>query len=206
MSYVEKRKGKKMSEEQKKKISITRTKNKKYEFCKICNKQKSKTIKELCQSCSGKIRATKFVNPMKGKKLSDEHKMKLLTSQKRDFTKPEQKVFEAYGYYGLKYTGDKSKWVRFKDGHSKNPDFIFGNYKIVIEVFGDYWHKGEDPNILIKKYEEIGYRCLVLWEHEINSESIDCLSETINQFINYDNYLPYCNMEDNDYGERFIVV
>lgn len=105
---------------------------------------------------------------------------------------------------GLKYTGDRKIWVKFKDGKSKNPDFIWGDYKICVEVFGDYWHKGEDINSLIKKYEKIGWRCLVLLESEIKKESISSLSEIINQFINYDDYFPYCDKDDVDYERRVI--
>lgn len=142
---------------------------------------------------------------MKGKKLSQEHKIKLLQSRKTSFTKPEIKVFESYSNLGLIYTGDRKKWIKFKDGTFKNPDFIFGDFQICIEVFGDYWHRGEDPNILVAKYEEVGWRCLVLWEKEIKYHSIDSLSERINQFINYDNYI-YSDKECGDYGDRFIVL
>ena len=143
---------------------------------------------------------------MKGKKLTEEHKIKLLLSQNnKTINKPEKKVFESYGSFGLKYTGDGSKWVIFKDGRFKNPDFVFGNYNVCIEVYGNYWHRNDDPELLINKYKEIGWRCLVLWEKEINKKSLWLLSETINQFINYDNYFPYCNVDDSDYGERFIL-
>jgi G:T-mismatch repair DNA endonuclease (very short patch repair protein) len=107
-----------------------------------------------------------------------------MKSQKTNFTKPEIKVFESYKKYGLEYTGDRTKWVKFKDGCVKNPDFIIKDKRIVIEVFGDYWHKGEDPNILIKKYNEIGYYCIVLWESDIKSNSLESLKELIDSIIN----------------------
>jgi G:T-mismatch repair DNA endonuclease (very short patch repair protein) len=202
--YSEKLK-KPMTEEQKEKISISKTKNIKYIYCKNCGYSKPKTNRNLCISCAQKIRASKFENPMKGKKLSEDHKIKLLSSQKLSHTKPEIKVFEAYGTLGLKYTGDRKFWVKFKNGKLKNPDFVFGDYRICVEVFGDYWHKGEDTNELINKYDEIGWRCLILWESEIKKESISSLSEIINQFINYDNYFPYYDENDIDYGQRFIA-
>jgi len=203
--YADKLKGVKKSKSHRENISISKTKNKKYDKCTLCNADKSKTNRNKCRSCAQKIRATKFTNGMKGRKLSEWHKMRLLSSQGKSFNKPERKVFEAYGRCGLLFTGDRKLWLKFKDGTSKNPDFIFDKYKICIEVYGDYWHRNDDPNDIIKKYEEIGWRCLVLWESEINRESISSLSEVINQFINYDNYFPYCNKGDIDYAGRFIV-
>jgi G:T-mismatch repair DNA endonuclease (very short patch repair protein) len=192
------------SEEHKMNISKSKLKNTKYTNCQICNNIKSKTNRKLCVSCAQKIRAKNYVNGMKGRKLSEEHKIKLLQSTKTSFTKPEMKVLDSYSGLGLIYTGDRKKWIRFKDGSFKNPDFIFGNFQICVEVFGDYWHKNEDPNILVNKYEEVDWRCLVLWEKEIKKHSIYSLSERINQFINFDNYI-YSDRESDDYADRFIV-
>jgi very-short-patch-repair endonuclease len=50
----------------------------------------------------------------------------------------------------------------------KIPDFTNVNgKKQLIEVFGDYWHKGENPQDKIDEYKKVGFECLVLWEHEI---------------------------------------
>jgi len=63
----------------------------------------------------------------------------------------------------LLYVGNYGFFVR-----SKNPDFILYDKDIskCIELFGDYWHKGEDPNVKIKYYKSQGYDLLVIWEHE----------------------------------------
>lgn len=61
----------------------------------------------------------------------------------------------------FKYVGDFYCWIA-----GKNPDFIDFKNKKIIELFGDYWHKGEDPQIRIDHYKKYGYDCLVLWEHE----------------------------------------
>ena len=201
--YSEKLINKSFSEEHKKKISVSKTKHESYQICQKCGKIKSKTTRKLCGSCSQQIRVCNFSNPMKGRKLTDEHKKKLLIIQNKSINKPEKKILDSYGSLGLKYTGDRSKWVTFKDGKVKNPDFVFENYNICIEAYGNYWHRNDDPKLLINKYEEIGWRCLVLWEKEINENSLWSLSEIINQFINYDNYFPYCNIDDDDYGGRW---
>ena len=205
--FSEKLKNRIFSDEHKQKISLSKTKNRKeiYQICQKCGEIKGKSERKLCKKCSQKIRVINFINPMKGKKLTEEHKMKLLLARQNNKTinKPEKKVLESYGKLGLKYTGDRSKWVKFKDGKIKNPDFVFENYNICIEVYGNYWHKNDNPELLINKYKEIGWRCLVLWEKEINENSLWSLSEIINQFINYDNYFPYCNMDDLDYDMRY---
>jgi len=54
-----------------------------------------------------------------------------------------------------------------------NPDFTnINGQKKVIELFGDYWHKGEDPQIKINRYSEYGFDCLVIWEHELEHKEI----------------------------------
>lgn len=52
------------------------------------------------------------------------------------------------------------------------PDFTHKRDKCVIEMFGDYWHTlspepklGEEERR--SRYREAGYRCLVIWEHEL---------------------------------------
>jgi hypothetical protein len=48
------------------------------------------------------------------------------------------------------------------------PDFMnVDGKKKLIEVFGDYWHKGENPEVRIARFEEYGFKTLILWEHEI---------------------------------------
>lgn len=62
----------------------------------------------------------------------------------------------------------------------KVPDFVYENGKKAIEVFGDYWHRGEDPQDRIEAFADHGWDCLVIWEHELNETS---LIDKINQFF-----------------------
>lgn len=65
----------------------------------------------------------------------------------------------------FEYVGDGSFWVG-----RLNPDFKNNNgEKKVIEVFGDYWHKGEDPKDRIDAFGRLGYDCMVIWEHELKN-------------------------------------
>lgn len=71
------------------------------------------------------------------------------------------------------YVGDGSFFI-----HGFNPDFIHSEgKKIIVEIFGDYWHdpkrKGIPPSMLepnrhaiFKKY---GWQLVVIWEHELSS-------------------------------------
>jgi len=57
----------------------------------------------------------------------------------------------------------------------KCPDFMNVNgKKKLIELYGDYWHEGENPQERIDYFKQYGFDTLVLWEHEIrdNPESI----------------------------------
>uniref|UniRef100_A0A6M3M3M8 Uncharacterized protein n=1 Tax=viral metagenome TaxID=1070528 RepID=A0A6M3M3M8_9ZZZZ len=62
-----------------------------------------------------------------------------------------------------KYTGDFSFMIG-----GKNPDFVnINGQKKCIELFGDYWHKGQDPKDREKIFAEYGWDTLVIWEHEL---------------------------------------
>jgi very-short-patch-repair endonuclease len=93
-----------------------------------------------------------------------------------------------------KFSGDFSVWV---DG--KNPDFVNENEKLIIEMFGDFWHgekhrrhnysdfstNYEHELQRIQHFEKNGYRCLVIWEHEL--ENIEKVKEKIKLFCNQQN-------------------
>lgn len=77
--------------------------------------------------------------------------------------KPEQIILDLLNemYPGeWKYTGDFSFMI-----NGRNPDFANCNgQKKVIEFWGDYWHKGEDPEDRKAIFREFGYDTLVIWE------------------------------------------
>lgn len=64
-----------------------------------------------------------------------------------------------------KFTGDFSFMI-----NGKNPDFTnINGQKKLIELFGDYWHKGEDPNDRINIFKPFGWDTLVIWECELKN-------------------------------------
>lgn len=121
------------------------------------------------------------LNGMFGKKLTESHIKALHGGWRNKKTRPEKMMERMCTQYGFKYVGDRSYKIKFSDGRLKYPDFVMPSMKIAIEVFGDYWHRGEDPKELIEKYAKIGWKCLVVWESELHSEKIH--PETIEDFL-----------------------
>ena len=53
----------------------------------------------------------------------------------------------------------------------KIPDFVNVNgKKKAIDLFGDYWHEGEDPQVRIDLFKKYGWDLLVIWEHELKDK------------------------------------
>lgn len=64
------------------------------------------------------------------------------------------------------------EWKFVGDGKviisGKNPDFINVNgQKKIIELFGDYWHRGQSPQDRADIFKPFGYKTLVIWEREL---------------------------------------
>ena len=50
----------------------------------------------------------------------------------------------------------------------KCPDFMnINGKKKIIELYGDYWHKGQNPQARIGLFAEYGYSTLIVWEHDL---------------------------------------
>jgi len=77
----------------------------------------------------------------------------------------------------MKYTGDYS----FTIG-GKCPDFISTNgQKKIIELYGDYWHRNDDPQDRIDLFKQYGYDTLIIWEHEL--KDMDKLYVKLDEFM-----------------------
>ena len=76
-----------------------------------------------------------------------------------------------------RYVGDGSLWI----GHPPmNPDFVMIEENKVIEIFGDYWHRNDDPQDRINKFEKFGYKAIVIWEHELKD-----IPKVLDKIINF---------------------
>ena len=62
---------------------------------------------------------------------------------------------------------------------SKQPDFWDGR-RGLIELFGELWHRNENPQEKVDYYKERGYTCLVVWEKEL--KDLDTLVEKLRNF------------------------
>lgn len=146
-------------------------------------------------------------NPMFGRKMSDEEKVKRYNDEfcrrvsigarasfergqrkpcKVCFTKPEIKMMEVLDNSfpnEWRYTGNHSFWITLGGGRHKNPDFIHKHRKVAIEVFGRFWHKQEEEKYLIEKYKEKGWKCIVVWEDEVDKHTPDLISEIVNSAL-----------------------
>ena len=61
------------------------------------------------------------------------------------------------------------------------PDFAnINGKKQLIELYGDYWHRGQDPQDRIGKLAKLGYGCLVIWESELGNKE-----QVINRIANF---------------------
>ena len=52
----------------------------------------------------------------------------------------------------------------------KCPDFKHVKQKKLIELYGDYWHWGDDPQERVKFFKKYGFDTLVIWESEFWDE------------------------------------
>lgn len=76
-----------------------------------------------------------------------------------------------------KYTGDGSLILG-----GKCPDFCNTNgKKKVIELYGTYWHRNDNPKDRIEHFAKYQYKCLVVWENELNHP--DSVLERIAPFV-----------------------
>lgn len=64
------------------------------------------------------------------------------------------------------YTGDGS----FKIDNLR-PDFVSKSRRVIVEVYGDYWHRNETLHKTMRRistFERRGWRCIIIWEHEVH--------------------------------------
>lgn len=131
-------------------------------------------------------------NPMKGKHHTEEEKKKMSLGLRKKWNDPEfkQRVVrkimlsnyrepnrqESY-LDKILSTNSPNEYKYVGNGEfilgGKCPDFMnINGKKKVIELFGDYWHKGENPQEKIDHYKKYGFNCLVIWQHELYTDEV----------------------------------
>lgn len=123
-------------------------------------------------------------HPFYGKHHTEEAKQKMREGRKnvkmpKTHTLPELKFEEICEKHKLpfRYVGDSSLWIGEEKGKKLNPDFIEANgKKIVVEIFGDYWHspllnrslrEGANLNYRKEHYKRHGWDSFFLWESDL---------------------------------------
>ena len=70
----------------------------------------------------------------------------------------------------------------------KCPDFARNHgHNQLLEIYGDYWHRGEDPQDRIGFFRGFGYGTLVIWESQLKSMSESEFVGMVALFMEYRN-------------------
>ncbi|MFA7654467.1 MAG: hypothetical protein WCX97_05560 [Candidatus Magasanikbacteria bacterium] len=135
--------------------------------------QNSIVMKKLRSDPNSSFNSKEYINNQKKKWDNIEWKnfmvKKLSENRKLSPNKPEKQILNILNKLypnEWKFVGD---WSFVLGG--KNPDFVNVNgQKKIIELYGDYWHRGQNPQDRIDLFKQYGYKTLVLWEHELKNE------------------------------------
>lgn len=175
-------KGKKHSEETKKNISksekgkivseITRIKqsNSRLEYIKKNPDKEKERAKKAGNTMKNRKQRPEVIERIRIKWQDKDYRNRRLKEMLkfRKPNKPERKIIDIIQNNNLPYlyVGDGKLIIE-----GFNPDFVHKNKKIIIEVFGDYWHNRKDWSLRDKRRIDIfnlyGYKTFIFWEHEI---------------------------------------
>ena len=182
-------KGRKTSEETKHKLSLL-NKGKKHKFPKDfkpwnfgLTKETDSIVARIAESHLGNQHFKGHVPWSKGKKIpknkypvywGKERLRKILTK-----VEPNQKevllasILQKIVPGEYKYVGNGSLIIG-----GRCPDFMNVNgKKKLVELYGDHWHRGDNPQDRIDFFRQFGFDTLVIWEHEL--KDFDNLSQKI---------------------------
>jgi len=109
------------------------------------------------------------------RKITEDNRKKMLKSLLKRPTKPEMKLIEIIkkNKIPLQYVGDGKLIIG-----GLNPDFINLENRIIVEVFGKYWHdpKRARPtqreDVRRRIFNKLGYDLVVIWEDELEDEQL----------------------------------
>jgi len=156
------------------------------------NPQYGKHLTEECKAKISKSSASRLHTEETKHKISDAAKLSWQNPEYRDrciratiaasHTRPSEPERVVLNLLNEHYP---TEWEYVGDGSfilaGKNPDFVNVNgRKQIIEVFGDFWHKGEDPEDRIEIFRHYGYDTLVIWEREL--KNLDAVLVKVNSF------------------------
>ena len=149
--------GKKLSDEHKRKLSVA---------------AKGRKLSSIHRKRISKDKIKKWQDPKFAKMMGRAWDLKP--------NKPEKLLFKLLNKLyprEWKFTGDFSFIL-----NGKSPDFANCNgQKKLIELYGDYWHRNDDPQDRIDEFAQFGYKTLVIWENEL--KNIDKVIKRVNKFM-----------------------
>lgn len=64
-------------------------------------------------------------------------------------------------------------------GKAMSPDFKVRDERIIIELYGNYWHTPHEATQRIKYWNELGYHCYILWESDFNNSNNDSIIKVL---------------------------
>jgi len=70
----------------------------------------------------------------------------------------------------FKYTGNGTKIIG-----GKVPDFVNETEKVIVEMYGTYWHRNETSQKTIERinlFKSHGYNTIIVWENEVDSITV----------------------------------
>ena len=159
MKLSEVLKGRKLSDEMKKKISLG---HKGLKLSPETCRKISETHKGMAYSDKTKKKISKSLKKLWRE--DPEHARKCLV-----INSPNKQEIKLMGILDSMYPGE---WKFVGDGQvmiaGKCPDFINVNgHKKIIELYGEYWHQGDDPRDREAIFAPLGYKTLVIWQKEL---------------------------------------
>jgi G:T-mismatch repair DNA endonuclease (very short patch repair protein) len=164
---IYKNRGRKTSDETKEKIRISKLGIRNPNFNKSPSKQTIEKMKESLQKASKrpeaiekrrKIMLKRWRNPDDAAKMFKNldirpNKLELRFKNFLDENFPNE----------WKYVGDGYTWIA-----GKNPDFMnINGKKQLIELYGNYWHRDDNPQDRIDHFKKYGFDTLIVWEEEL---------------------------------------
>lgn len=96
-----------------------------------------------------------------------------------DMNNLESAVFERLQPLGFTWEGGGTFWVHH-DGRNMNPDFVHRKQKVIVEVFGDYWHRNESGQDRVDHFANYGWDTFIVWESDFKENPDRSLVEVFN--------------------------
>jgi hypothetical protein len=117
-------------------------------------------------------------SPLKNKDILEK---KLKNTNFDDAPNGTEEIILSFNIPNVKYTGDRQIWIYLPSYGFKNPDFTISNLdKVVIEMYGEYWHRKDNPFDIMDAYNEVGYICLVVQERDLLDRPEKCKQDILN--------------------------